>query len=248
MNMNMNNDLQGKVAIVTGGARGIGLASARILASHGACVAIADIRIETAEESAEALRRDALDVFACEVNMAEPGSIQAMVDRVIEECGQIDILVNNAGIVDATDMLELSVEAWDNMLDINLRGAHLCTQACLKHMIPQKSGKIVFMSSRAGEMGSDKVAPSYCASKGGLLALCKSYAIYCAKYNINCNAIAPGFILTDMTRGRDDPNSVPILRLGTPEDVANSVYFLASDLSSYITGNIIDVNGGLYIR
>jgi len=246
--MDRNADLKGKIAIVTGGARGIGLASAKELASHGAVAVLADVRFETAEESAEALRGEGLDVIATEVDVADPGSIQAMVDMVIEKYGRIDILVNNAGIVDATDMLELSVEAWDSLLNINLRGAHLCTQACLKHMIPKKSGKIIFMSSRAGEMGSPLVAPSYCASKGGMLALCKSYAIYCGKYNINCNAIAPGYIVTDMTRGRDDPNTVPMLRLGTPEDIANSVYFLASDLSGYITGNIIDVNGGLYIR
>jgi 3-oxoacyl-[acyl-carrier protein] reductase len=104
------------------------------------------------------------------------------------------------------------------------------------------------MASRAGEMGSMNVAPSYSASKGGVLALAKAYALYCAPHNINCNAIAPGFIETDMTRGRDNPKSVPILRLGTALDVAKSVYFLSSDLSEYITGSVIDVNGGLYIR
>jgi len=248
MNMDTYTDLKDKIAIVTGGARGIGLASAKKLALHGATVVLADIRLETAEQSAEALRNESLDVLAYELNVLEQKSIQDMVDMAISKYGRIDILVNNAGIADSTDMLELTVEDWDNLLNINLRGAHLCTQACLKYMIPERSGKIVFMSSRAGEMGSDKVAPSYCASKGGMLALCKSYAIYCAPHNINCNAIAPGFIMTDMTKGRDDPNSVPIKRLGTPEDVANSVYFLASELSSYITGNIVDINGGLYIR
>ena len=246
--MDTYTDLKDKIAIVTGGARGIGLASAKKLALHGATVVLADIRLETAEQSAEALRNESLDVLAYELNVLEQKSIQDMVDMAISKYGRIDILVNNAGIADSTDMLELTVEDWDNLLNINLRGAHLCTQACLKYMIPERSGKIVFMSSRAGEMGSDKVAPSYCASKGGMLALCKSYAIYCAPHNINCNAIAPGFIMTDMTKGRDDPNSVPIKRLGTPEDVANSVYFLASELSSYITGNIVDINGGLYIR
>lgn len=189
-----------------------------------------------------------LSAVAGEVNVKDPESINQMVQAVIDRFGRIDILVNNAGIVDATPVLELTVEAWDNLIDINLRGMQLCTQACLKHMIGQGSGKIIFMASRAGEMGSPKVAPSYSASKGGALALAKSYALFCAPYNINCNAIAPGYIETDMTKGRDDPNSVPMLRLGTPLDVAKSVYFLASDLSDYITGAVIDVNGGLYIR
>ncbi|MGI5848695.1 MAG: SDR family NAD(P)-dependent oxidoreductase [Christensenellales bacterium] len=242
------NDLKDKVAIVTGGARGIGFESARLLGEHGADVVIADIRIGLAEESCQKLRGEGLSAMPVEVDVREPDSINRMVDAVIEKYGHIDILVNNAGVVDATPMLDLTMEAWDNLIDINLRGVQLCTQACLRKMIGQGHGKIVFMASRAGEMGSDKVAPSYCASKGGVLALAKSYAIYCAPYNINCNAIAPGFIETDMTKGRDDPNSVPIKRLGTPLDVAKSVYFLSSDLSDYITGAIIDVNGGLYIR
>ena len=242
------NDLKGKVAIVTGGARGIGFETAKLLGEHSASVVIADIRYELAEESAKALRGEYLDATAVEVDVRDSDSINRMVDTVIEKFGHIDILVNNAGIADATPMLDLTVEAWDNLIDINLRGVQLCTQACLKKMLNQGYGKIVFMASRAGEMGSDKVAPSYCASKGGVLALAKSYAIYCAPYNITCNAIAPGFIETDMTKGRDDPNSVPIKRLGTPLDVAKSVYFLSSELSDYITGAVIDVNGGLYIR
>jgi len=241
-------DLKGKIAIVTGGARGIGKASAKILLEHGAVVCIADMRYDTALQTVDEFAKSGLHAFALEVNVKNPESIKGMVNEVIKRYGRIDILVNNAGVVDATPMLDLTVDVWDDVIDINLRGAQICTQECVRHMIKQKSGKIIFMASRAGQMGSDKVAPSYSASKGGMLSLCRSYAIYCAPYNINCNAIAPGFIETDMTRGRDDPNSVPLKRLGTPEDVANSVYFLASHLSDYITGATIDVNGGLYIR
>ena len=241
-------DLKDKIAIVTGAARGIGFASAKLLAEHGATVVIADMRFELAQESADELADAGLKAMAAEVNVKSKESIDAMVEDVCAKQGKIDILVNNAGIVDATPMLELGQDAWDNLIDINLRGAQLCTQACLKKMIGQGSGKLIFMASRAGEMGSPKVAPSYCASKGGILALAKSYALFCAPYNINANAIAPGYIETDMTKGRDDPNSVPIRRLGTPLDVAKSVYFLASDLSDYVTGAVIDVNGGLYIR
>lgn len=246
--MEKMSDLKGKIAIVTGGARGIGLASARILAEHGAYVVVADMRVGLAQEACDRLIAEGLEATAVELNVKDPESVRQMVSTVIERYGRIDILVNNAGIVDATAMLDLSVEAWDNVIDINLRGMQLCTQESLRHMLGQGSGKIIFMASRAGEMGSPKVAPSYSASKGGVLALAKSYALYCAPYNINCNAIAPGYIETDMTKGRDDPKSVPIQRLGTPLDVAKSVYFLASDLSDYITGAVIDVNGGLYIR
>lgn len=246
--MNRMEDLKSKIAIVTGGARGIGFASARILAEHGATVVIADIRTELAQESCDSLIAEGLFAHAIELNVKDPDSVNRMVRSVIDQFGRIDILVNNAGIVDSTSMLDLSIEAWDNLIDINLRGMQLCTQACLRQMIGQGSGKIVFMASRAGQMGSPKVAPSYSASKGGVLALAKSYALFCAPHNINCNAIAPGYIETDMTKGRDDPNSVPILRLGTALDVAKSVYFLCSDLSDYITGAVIDVNGGLYIR
>lgn len=241
-------DLKDKTAIVTGAARGIGFASAKLLAEHGATVVIADMRFSLARESANALIGEGLRAVAAEVDVKSQESIDAMVEDVSAKQGKIDILVNNAGIADATPMLDLTQDAWDNLIDINLRGAQLCTQACLKKMIGQGSGKLIFMASRAGEMGSPLVAPSYCASKGGILALAKSYALFCAPYNINANAIAPGFIETDMTKGRDDPNSVPIKRLGTPLDVAKSVYFLASDLSDYVTGAVIDVNGGLYIR
>lgn len=241
-------DLKGKVAIVTGAARGIGFASAKLLAEHGATVVIADMRFALAQESADGLTREGLKAVAAEVDVKSKESIDAMVEEICMKHGRIDILVNNAGVVDATPMLDLTQDAWDNLIDINLRGAQLCTQSCLKKMIGQGAGKLIFMSSRAGEMGSPLVAPSYCASKGGVLALAKSYALFCAPHNINANAIAPGYIETDMTKGRDDPNSVPIKRLGTPLDVAKCVYFLASDLSDYVTGAVIDVNGGLYIR
>ena len=246
--MKKQDDLSGKIAIITGGARGIGLASARLLAEHGATVVIADMRVELALESCADLTADGLDAFAVVLNVKDPDSVGRMIETVMDQYGRIDILVNNAGIVDATPMLDLTVDAWDNLIDINLRGMQLCAQACLRRMLGQGSGKVVFMASRAGEMGSPKVAPSYSASKGGALALAKAYALYCAPYNINCNAIAPGYIETDMTKGRDDPKSVPIQRLGTPLDVAKAVYFLCSELSDYITGAVIDVNGGLYIR
>ena len=243
----MYEDLKGKTALVTGSARGIGFECARLLAEHGACSVIADVRQELADESAAVLKKEGLEACALAVDVSSEESVGTMVERIMEIYGRIDIVVNNAGIIDASDALALSAEAWNRLISINLTGAQLVTQACLKKMIGQGSGKLVFMASRAGEMGSPLVAPSYCASKGGMLALMKSYALYCAPYNINANAVAPGFIETDMTKGRDDPDSVPMKRLGTPLDVAKAVYFLSSGLSDYITGNTVDVNGGLYI-
>lgn len=182
------------------------------------------------------------------VNVIDPESITAMVEQVKAHYGHIDVLVNNAGIISAAGPLELTVEEWDRVIDINLRGAQLCSQAVLPTMIEQGHGKLVFMSSRAGEAGSPKVGPAYSASKAALLGLMKTYALHYAEHNITSNAVAPGYIETEMTKGRDDPNSVPIKRLGTPLDVAKAVYFLSSELSDYVTGNTVDVNGGLYIR
>jgi len=241
--------LKGKTALITGGYKGIGRAIAETYAEAGADVAVVARNLHGCEEAArEIAGKYGVRAVGKSLDVNDSKRVDQVVQEIVGEVGRIDILVNNAGILDATPMLDLSVEAWDNLIDINLRGMQLCTQESLRHMLGQGSGKIIFMASRAGEMGSPKVAPSYSASKGGALALAKSYALYCAPFNINCNAIAPGYIETDMTQGRDDPKSVPIQRLGTSLDVAKSVYFLASDLSDYITGAVIDVNGGLYIR
>ncbi len=143
---------------------------------------------------------------------------------------------------------EIKLEEWDRIININLRGTQLCSKEAIKEMVKQRYGRIVNIASMAGQIGGLKVSPDYIAAKAGILGLTKAYARYGAKYGINVNAVSPGFIETDMTKGRDDPNSVPVGRLGTPEDVANAVYFLSSPLSDYITGTTLDVNGGLLMR
>ncbi len=157
-------------------------------------------------------------------------------------------MVNNAGVHANVPIPEMTVEQWDRIISIDLRGTHLCSQAALNHMIKKGGGRIINMASMAGQVGGLKVSPDYSAAKAGAICLAKSYARFGAQYHVTANAVAPGFIETEMTKGRDDPASVLIGRLGTPEDVANAVYFLASDLGAYITGATIDVNGGLNMR
>ncbi|MBD3305372.1 SDR family oxidoreductase [candidate division KSB3 bacterium] len=242
-------DLKQRVAIITGAARGIGAACAKVLAEHGAAVVIADINLAGAQETAKLFASQGYTAMAVEVDVMQKESIEQMVAATLEKFGKIDILVNNAGINNATPIPDMTLEEWDRLIDLDLRGVHLCSQAVLKTMMANRYGKIVNIASLAGQVGGLKVSPDYSAAKAGVICLAKSYARFGGQYGITANAVAPGFIETEMTRGRgDDPSSVPLKRLGTPEDVANAVYFLASPLSDYVTGHTIDVNGGLLMR
>jgi 3-oxoacyl-[acyl-carrier protein] reductase len=241
-------DLDNRVAIVTGSARGIGAAIADILAAHGAAVVIADINFEGAQAKAKELSERGHEALAACVDVADKASVDKMVASVLESYGRIDILVNNAGVNNSTPIPDMTVEMWDRILNINLRGAHLCSQAVIGEMIKRRYGKIVNIASLAGEVGGLKVSPDYSTAKAGIMCLAKSYARYGAPHGITVNAVAPGFIETEMTVGMHDPSTVPLGRMGTPEDVAKAVYFLASPLSDYITGSTVDVNGGLLMR
>jgi 3-oxoacyl-[acyl-carrier protein] reductase len=243
----MEQDLKDQVAIVTGAARGIGRATAVLLAEHGASVVIADVDGEGAEETASSLRDRSLEAMAVAVDVSDVESVASMVRKILGALGRIDILVNNAGIIDSKTALEVSEAEWDRVIDVNLKSAHLCSQAVTREMMKKGYGRIVNIGSVAGQVGGLKVGPDYSASKAGVICLAKSYARFGAKYGINANAVAPGFIETDMNRGRDDPSEVPVNRLGTPEDVAKVVYFLVSPLADYVTGTCIDVNGGIFM-
>lgn len=240
--------ISGKIAIVTGAARGIGAAIAEYLSSEGASLVIADINGHAAELMADKLKSFGKKAIAIQVDVSKEDSVLSMVNKTVEEFGQIDILVNNAGVLNSDPVPELKLADWDRVLDINLKGTFLCSKAVIEIMIKNRKGKIINISSLAGQVGGLKASPAYAASKAGIICLTKSFARYGAKYGINVNTVCPGFIETDMTKGRDDPNSVPLGRLGTCEDVAKAVYFLASHLSDYITGTTIDVNGGLLLR
>ena len=237
--------IDGQVAIVTGGAQGIGRAIAGLLAEQGAKVAIADINEKTATAAAGELGAEAMAVA---LDVADKASVDAMVASVMKRWGRIDILVNNAGIIDSHMALDVTEADWDRVVDINMKGVHLCSQAVTRVMMERKYGRIVNIGSLAGQVGGLKVGPDYSASKAGAICLAKSYARFGAKHGITANSVAPGFIETDMSRGRDNPSEVPVNRLGTPQDVARAVFFLVSPLADYVTGCCVDVNGGLLMR
>ena len=244
--------LSGKIALVTGAAQGIGRDIALGLAADGAEVAICDVNLEAAQKTAgdiEAMGRKSL---ALKANVASSADVTAMIDEVVEKFGRIDILVNNAGITRDGLILRMKDEDWDLVLSINLKGAFLCTKSALKYMSKQRSGTIINIASIVGAMGNAGQA-NYVASKAGLIGLTKTIAREYSNRNVTANAVAPGFIDTAMTQAlseqvrADLAKQIPLGRLGSSEDVANAVRFLASPAAAYITGQVIHVNGGMYM-
>jgi len=244
--------LNGKTALVTGAAQGIGRDIALGLAADGADVAICDVNLEAAQKTAAEIEGKGRKSLAVKANVASSGDVTAMIDQVVEKFGRIDILVNNAGITRDGLILRMKDEDWDLVLSINLKGAFLCTKAALKHMSKQRTGTIINIASIVGAMGNAGQA-NYVASKAGLIGLTKTIAREYANRNVTANAVAPGFIDTAMTQALSEnvraelSKQIPLGRLGSSEDVANAVRFLASPASAYITGQVIHVNGGMYM-
>ena len=242
-------DLTGRVAIVTGGGSGIGRACSKTLAEYGAEVAVADINLEGAQKTASDIEAAGGKAYAVDLNVMELESVKQLMKTVEEKPGRIDILVNSAGILDPTRLPDMTVERWDRMIDINLRGTFFCCQQVVPYMEKNKKGAIVNITSQAGQVGGWMAGVNYSASKGGILALTKALARHCGPLGIRVNDVAPGQIATEMTAGRGDkPDGIAVGRLGTAQDVANCVYFLASDLSDFCTGMTVDVNGGQFMR
>jgi 3-oxoacyl-[acyl-carrier protein] reductase len=243
----VNIDLSGRTALVTGSTRGIGRAIAETLAGAGARVAVAGRDAARAEEVARAIGRDAAG-FACDV--ADVASVTALVENVETSFGQLDILVNNAGLTRDNILFRLKDDDWDAVLDANLRGAFVAIRAASRGMMKRRWGRIINIASVVGIIGN-KGQANYAASKAGLIGLTKSVAKELASRNILINAVAPGFIETDMTAAMTPEaretlsEQIPLARLGTPNDVAATVAFLASDFASYITGQVLVVDGGL---
>jgi 3-oxoacyl-[acyl-carrier protein] reductase len=243
----VNIDLGGRTALVTGSTRGIGRAIADTLAGAGARVAIVGRNAGRAEDVARTVGRGAAG-FACDV--ADIASMTALVDNVEKAFGQIDILVNNAGLTRDNILFRLKDDDWDAVLDANLRGAFVAIRAASRGMMKRRWGRIINIASVVGIIGN-KGQANYAASKAGLIGLTKSVAKELASRNILINAVAPGFIETDMTAAMTPEaretlsEQIPLERLGTPNDVAAVVAFLASDLASYITGQVLVVDGGL---
>lgn len=243
----MHIDLTGKVALVTGSTRGIGRAIAETLAGAGARVAVVGRDLERAAAAADEIGHGARG-FACDVS--DTAQVTALVADVEAAFGTLDILVNNAGLTKDNVIMRLKDDDWDSVIDANLRGAFASIRAASRGMMKRRSGRIINISSVVGVTGNRGQA-NYAASKAGLIGLTKSVAKELASRNILCNAVAPGFIATDMTAGLGDEQrkalerQIPLERLGRPSDIASAVAFLASDHAAYITGQVLVVDGGM---
>jgi 3-oxoacyl-[acyl-carrier protein] reductase len=249
-------DLRGRTALVTGGARGIGAAAALALAREGANVAVADaVPATDTVRQIEALGRRAQAIVA---DVSSAADARRMVDEAVAALGHVDVLVNSAGVVQRESLLETTEAIWDRVVAIDLKGTFLCIQAVYPHMKARRYGKIVNVSSISGIIGgavskaSDspeqrrgRSGPAYAAAKGGVIALTRWVAKDVAKDGLYVNSVAPGAVETEMTRGYDyGVEALPIARMGSPADIAEAILFLASDASNYITGQVLNVDGG----
>lgn len=246
-------DQKNRMAIVTGGARGIGRAIALAFAAKGIGSVIADIDLAVAEQTAAELRALGVDAAAIPVDMSKNEDIVRLVQETLARFGRVDILVNNAGILSNTHFSEVTEAEWDRVMDINLKGMMFATREALKPMQAQGWGRVISISSLAGRSGGVSVGPAYVASKAALVGLTRHLARKVARDDITVNAVAPGTTETDIIKGFTQEQmvaineSIPVGRLGKPEEIAETVAFLASDAAAFITGTVIDVNGGMYM-
>lgn len=246
-------DLSGKIAVVTGAGRGLGKAIADVLAGRGAHVVVNDLTLELAEEAAASARARGESASAIAFDVADSNQVEIAFRRIRGDHGRVDILINNAGIGDFVSFPEITPEKWDRMLNIHLKGSFNCCQAVLAGMKEQTYGKIVNISSVAGKRGDFIGNAHYTAAKAGIIGLTKSLALYAAPFGINVNAIAPGLVATELS---DEMSSemkattisrIPAGRLGRPEEIARATAFLVSDDASYVFGETLSVNGGSYM-
>ncbi len=241
-----------KNAVVTGAARGIGKSIAISLAKAGLNVVVSDVLIDEAEAVAAEIRDLGVKSIAVKADVSQPDDAAALVKTTVDELGSIDYLINNAGITRDNLAVRMNEKEWDMVIDINLKGTFLCSQAASKEMMRKRFGRIVNISSVSGVLGTAGQA-NYAASKAGVIALTKTFARELGKRNLCVNAITPGFIITEMTEKLSDKvkadyiANIPLNRGGTPDDIAETVKFLISPAASYITGTVINVSGGLLI-
>lgn len=244
--------LAGKIAVVTGASRGIGREIALRLAREGADVAVTATTLDSARKTADEIEQIGRRALALAVDVADAAAVEALFASVVAAFGKVDILVNNAGITRDGLLLRMKDADWDAVLDVNLKGAFNCTREAAKLMAKARSGRIVNIGSVVGEMGNAGQV-NYCASKAGMIGMTKAVARELAKRGITVNAVTPGFIETDMTAVLSEKvreslmQQIPLERFGAPEDIANAVHFLVSDMGSYITGHVLSVNGGMYM-
>jgi len=243
--------VKNKIAIVTGSGRGIGKSTVLELAKEGAKVVVSDIDIKECQNVCDEIKKIGSDAIAVKCDISKKSDVDAMIKKTMQKFQKIDILINNAGVVLTKPFVEMTEKDWDFVLDINLKGVFLCTNAVVKQMIKQKSGKIISVASIAGEVGFMNTS-AYCASKAGIINLTRELALELSPHNINVNAIAPGVIATKMTEDmlKDKKTkevllaSTPLGRVGQPEEIGKAVVFLASDDSNFITGHTLVVDGG----
>lgn len=241
-----------KIAVVTGASRGIGRSISLALSAAGATIVAMDMDQSATDAIVAEIKATGGNALAVVGNVTVPDDAERMIETAVKEFGRVDILVNNAGITRDGIFLRMKDDDWDAVLSVNLKGAFLCSRAASKVMTKQRSGRIINIASVVGQMGNAGQA-NYCASKAGLIGLTKSNARELAKRNITVNAVAPGFIATAMTDALSDKvkaeltAQIPLERLGTADDIANAVLFLASENSGYITGHVLSVNGGMYM-
>ena len=244
--------LTGQVAVVTGASRGIGRAIALKLSGEGAAVVVTATSVEGAQRTADEIVAAGGKALALKVDVSVSSEVEALFKEVTTAFGRLDILVNNAGITKDGLLMRMKESDWDAVIDVNLKGAFICTREASKVMSKARYGRIVNVSSVVGEMGNPGQA-NYCASKAGMIGFTKSVAKELARRNVTVNAVAPGFIETDMTQELSDKarealqEQIPMGRLGASEDVAAAVLFLVSGGAAYITGHVLSVNGGMYM-
>ena len=248
----VNMDLKEQVVLVTGGARGIGKAIAENFAKRGADLVIADISLSSAEETAKDIAATGVRTLALGLDVSKSGEVTAAFEKIMKEFGRIDVVINNAGITRDGLILRMKEEDWDAVININLKGVFLCSKEAVKLMVKQRYGRIVNIASVVAFMGNPGQA-NYSASKAGIVGLTKTIAKEYASRGVTVNAVAPGFIATAMTDALPDNikqemlKSIPVGAFGSVDDVANAVAFLASPANGYITGQVIHVNGGMYM-
>lgn len=245
--------LKDKVTFITGAAQGIGAAIAKKFAEEGSAVVISDVNLELAQKTADEISKLGVKTLAIKTNVTDLSDVEAGIKEAVEKMGKISILINNAGITKDTLIMRMKKEDWDAVINVNLNGVFNCSKAIIPLMMKQREGTIINIASIVGEMGNMGQA-NYAASKGGVIAFTKTVAREVASRGITCNAIAPGFIRTAMTDKIPEKvkeamlTQIPMKKLGEPTDIANAAVFLASDLSRYITGQVINVNGGMLMN
>lgn len=245
--------LEDKVAIVTGGSKGLGLMTAEGFAEAGAKLVLCSRKLEQCEEAAARIRALGAQCRAVQCDVSRPEEVQRMVAFTVSEFGTVDILVNNAGMAWGDELEDMPLERWDQLYDINVRGTFLCTREAGRHMIARKAGKIINVSSMTAFRASDPaiaVTPAYASTKGAIVTLTRSLARYWAKHNINVNAIAPGIFPSNATKGLENKTdvleaAVPLGRLGYTDDYKGAAVFLASPAADYITGHVLVIDGGM---